>query len=39
MKDLTDLFKNNNQTLNFDQMISVPSPEQIRSWSFGEIKT
>ena len=39
MKDLTNLFKNNNQTLNFDQIkISVSSPEQIRSWSFGEIK-
>ena len=40
MKDLTNLFKTNNQTLNFDQIkISVSSPEQIRSWSFGEIKT
>ena len=39
MKDLTNLFKNNNQSLNFDQIkISVSSPEQIRSWSFGEIK-
>ena len=39
MKDLTNLFKNNNQTLNFDQIkISVSSPEQIRSWSFGEIR-
>ncbi len=39
MKDLTNLFKNNNQTQNFDQIkISVSSPEQIRSWSFGEIK-
>ena len=39
MKDLTNLFKNNAQTLNFDQIkISVSSPEQIRSWSFGEIK-
>jgi len=39
MKDLTNLFKNNNQTLNFDQIkISVSSPEQIRSWSFGEVK-
>ncbi len=39
MKDLTNLFKNNSQTLNFDQIkISVSSPEQIRSWSFGEIK-
>ncbi len=39
MKDLTNLFKNNNQTLNFDHIkISVSSPEQIRSWSFGEIK-
>ena len=39
MKDLTNLFKNNTQTLNFDQIkISVSSPEQIRSWSFGEIK-
>jgi DNA-directed RNA polymerase subunit beta' len=39
MKDLTNLFKNNNPTLNFDQIkISVSSPEQIRSWSFGEIK-
>ena len=39
MKDLTNLFKNNNQTINFDQIkISVSSPEQIRSWSFGEIK-
>ncbi len=39
MKDLTNLFKTNNQTLNFDQIkISVSSPEQIRSWSFGEIK-
>ncbi len=39
MKDLTNLFKNNNQNLNFDQIkISVSSPEQIRSWSFGEIK-
>ncbi len=39
MKDLTNLFKTNSQTLNFDQIkISVSSPEQIRSWSFGEIK-
>ena len=39
MKDLTNLFKNNNPTLNFDQIkISVSSPEQIRSLSFGEIK-
>ena len=39
MKDLTNLFKTNNQTINFDQIkISVSSPEQIRSWSFGEIK-
>ena len=39
MKDLTNLFKNNNDTINFDQIkISVSSPEQIRSWSFGEIK-
>ena len=39
MKDLTNLFKTNNQSLNFDQIkISVSSPEQIRSWSFGEIK-
>ncbi len=39
MKDLTNLFKTTNQTLNFDQIkISVSSPEQIRSWSFGEIK-
>ena len=39
MKDLTNLIKTNNQTLNFDQIkISVSSPEQIRSWSFGEIK-
>ena len=39
MKDLTNLFKTNTQTSNFDQIkISVSSPEQIRSWSFGEIK-
>jgi len=39
MKDLTNLFKTNNQSINFDQIkISVSSPEQIRSWSFGEIK-
>ncbi|MDC1315974.1 DNA-directed RNA polymerase subunit beta' [Alphaproteobacteria bacterium] len=39
MKDLTNLFKTNNDTINFDQIkISVSSPEQIRSWSFGEIK-
>jgi DNA-directed RNA polymerase subunit beta' len=39
MKDLTNLFKNNADTINFDQIkISVSSPEQIRSWSFGEIK-
>jgi len=39
MKDLTNLFKNNVETINFDQIkISVSSPEQIRSWSFGEIK-
>ena len=39
MKDLTNLFKNNNQTINFDQIkISVSSPEQIRTWSFGEIR-
>ena len=39
MKDLTNLFKTNTQTINFDQIkISVSSPEQIRSWSFGEIK-
>ena len=39
MKDLTNLFKNNVETVNFDQIkISVSSPEQIRSWSFGEIK-
>ena len=39
MKDITNLFKNNSDTINFDQIkISVSSPEQIRSWSFGEIK-
>ena len=39
MKDLTNLFKNNNQTLNFDQIkISVSSPEQIRSWSLVRLK-
>ena len=39
MKDLTNLFKTNNQTLNFDQIkISFSSPEKKRSWSFGEIK-
>ena len=38
-EDLTNLFKNNVETVNFDQIkISVSSPEQIRSWSFGEIK-
>ena len=40
MKDLTNLFKTNTQAFNFDQIkISVSSTEQIRSWSFGEIKT
>ena len=38
MKDLTNLFKQIINS-NFDQIkISVSSPEQIRSWSFGEIK-
>ncbi|MFN4262829.1 MAG: DNA-directed RNA polymerase subunit beta' [Thioalkalivibrionaceae bacterium] len=39
MKDLLNLFKQQTQTEEFDAIrIGLSSPEQIRSWSFGEVK-
>ena len=38
-KELTNIFNQNQAVQNFDNIkISIASPEQIRSWSFGEIK-
>ncbi len=39
MKDLFNLFKQPGKPEDFDVIrISLPSPEKIRSWSFGEVK-
>ncbi|WP_043768420.1 DNA-directed RNA polymerase subunit beta' [Algiphilus aromaticivorans] len=39
MKDLLNLLRNNDEVDDFDAIkISLASPEQIRSWSFGEVK-
>ena len=38
-KELLNIFNQNKDMESFDHIkISVASPEQIRSWSFGEIK-
>tara|TARA_B100000579_G_scaffold374391_1_gene338595 strand:+ start:502 stop:4635 length:4134 start_codon:yes stop_codon:yes gene_type:complete len=38
-KELINIFKQNHGSQTFDQIkISIASPDQIRSWSFGEIK-
>ena len=38
-KALTNIFNQNKAVQNFDNIkISIASPDQIRSWSFGEIK-
>jgi len=38
-KELTNIFNQNQAVQDFDTIkISIASPEQIRSWSFGEIK-
>ncbi|OGI48457.1 MAG: DNA-directed RNA polymerase subunit beta' [Candidatus Muproteobacteria bacterium RIFCSPHIGHO2_02_FULL_65_16] len=39
MKDLFNLFKQTVKAVDFDAIrIGLPSPEKIRSWSFGEVK-
>jgi DNA-directed RNA polymerase subunit beta' len=39
LKDLFNLFKQTVKTVDFDAIrIGLPSPEKIRSWSFGEVK-
>ena len=39
MKALLDLFKQTTQQEEFDAIkIKLASPEQIRSWSYGEVK-
>src|SRR5699024_5708615 len=39
MKDLLNLFKNQDEITEFDAIrIGLASPEMIRSWSFGEVK-
>ncbi len=39
MRDLLNLFDQKRQTSDFDAIrISLASPEQIRSWSYGEVK-
>ena len=39
MKDLLKFLKQQNKTKEFDGIkIGLASPEQIRSWSFGEVK-
>ena len=38
-KELINIFNQNQGTKNFDSIkISIANPDQIRSWSFGEIK-
>ena len=38
-KELTNIFNQNLGVQNFNSLkISIASPEDIRSWSFGEIK-
>ena len=38
-KELINIFKQNQGAQTFDSIkISIASPDQIRSWSFGEIK-
>ena len=38
-KELTNIFNQNQGVQNFNSLkISIASPEDIRSWSFGEIK-
>ncbi len=37
--ELAKIFGSNNQTQNFDEIkITIASPEEVKSWSFGEIK-
>ncbi len=39
MNELMNLFGQNQDSQNFDEIkVSIASPEQVRSWSFGEIK-
>ena len=39
MKDLLNLLKSQGQSADFDRIrIGLASPEEIRSWSFGEVK-
>jgi DNA-directed RNA polymerase subunit beta' len=39
MNELMKILGQTGQSLNFDQIrIQMDSPEQIRSWSYGEIK-
>ncbi len=39
MKDLFNLFKQSGKSEDFDAIrIGLPSPEKIRSWSYGEVK-
>ena len=38
MKDLLNLLKSQGQSSDFDRIrIGLASPEEIRSWSFGEV--
>ena len=38
-KELTNIFNQNQGVQNFNSLkISIASPDDIRSWSFGEIK-
>ena len=38
-KELTNIFNQNQGVKNFNSLkISIASPDDIRSWSFGEIK-
>lgn len=40
MKDLLNLLKSQGQAEEFDSIrISLASPDMIRSWSFGEVKS
>jgi len=40
MKDLLNLYRMQGQTEEFDAIrIKLASPETIRSWSYGEVKT
>ena len=37
-KELTNIFNQNLGVQNFNSLVSIASPDDIRSWSFGEIK-